>query len=177
MLLSMGLLIWVLFGVGCAIAAANKKRSAAGWFFIGMFLGPFGLLFILLLSPLAAPPPQSYPAPWPPVLPSGQVSLNQENKPCPVCAEIIKLEALKCRFCGELLDPQEVARLVEERRAALEADLAQRAAGKIQCPRCHRWDVHRAFIEDGGLGDWCPHCEISLQKLAALRKALNQLAN
>lgn len=171
------LLIWVLFGIGCTIAAANKKRCVAGWFFLGLLLGPFGLLFILLLPPLAAPPPQSHPAPLPPVLPTGQVSLDQETKQCPVCAETIKLEALKCRFCGDLLDPQAVARQVADRRAALEADLAQRTAGKIQCPRCHRWDVHRALIENGGLGDWCPHCEISLQKLAALQKAINQLAN
>ncbi len=46
------LVIWILFGIGCAICASNKNRSAAGWFFLGMLLGPFGFLFILLLSPL-----------------------------------------------------------------------------------------------------------------------------
>jgi YHS domain-containing protein len=51
------LFIWVLFGVGCAIAAANKKRSVAGWFFLGMLLGPFGLLFILLVQPLSQSEP------------------------------------------------------------------------------------------------------------------------
>lgn len=170
-------LIWILFGIGCAIAAANKNRSVAGWFFLGMLLGPFGLLFILLLSPLTAPPSQSYPAVLPPFLPTGEVSLDQETKKCPACAEAIKLEAVKCRFCGEALDPQETARLVEERRSALEEGIAKRTSGKIQCPRCHRWDVHRAFIENGGQGDWCPHCEMSLQKMAALRKAIDQLSN
>jgi hypothetical protein len=29
-----------------------------------------------------------------------------------VCAEIIKLEAIKCRFCGEVFDSQNVARQV-----------------------------------------------------------------
>jgi predicted RNA-binding Zn-ribbon protein involved in translation (DUF1610 family) len=161
------LLIWVLFGVGCAIAAANKKRSAAGWFFIGMLLGPFGLLFILLLSPLAAPPSRSYPAPSPPVLPTGEVSLDQETKKCPACAETIKLEALKCRFCGEALDLQEVTRQVADRRAALAEDLEKRTAGKVKCPRCGQWDVYRAAIEDGGQGHWCPNCKISLEKLAS----------
>jgi hypothetical protein len=46
------LIIWILFGIGCAIYASNKNRSVAGWFILGMLLGPFGLIFILLLQPL-----------------------------------------------------------------------------------------------------------------------------
>lgn len=103
----------------------------------------------------------------PPVLPTGEISLEQETKKCPACAETIKFEAVKCRHCGEALDPQEVAHQGEERRAALAAHLAKITAGKIQCPRCQQWDVHRAYIEDGGQGDWCPHCKISLQKMAS----------
>jgi uncharacterized protein (DUF983 family) len=32
---------------------------------------------------------------------------------------------------------------------------------KKQCPTCGRWDVYRAYVEDGGMGDWCPHCKKS----------------
>ena len=39
------------------------------------------------------------------------------TRKCPACAEIIKLEAIKCRFCAERFDPQEVAGLVAERIA------------------------------------------------------------
>ncbi|MEA3359130.1 MAG: hypothetical protein U9R17_06975 [Thermodesulfobacteriota bacterium] len=39
-----------------------------------------------------------------------------DTKKCPVCAETIKLEAIRCRFCGEKFDPNEVARKVAEIR-------------------------------------------------------------
>ena len=47
---------------------------------------------------------------------SGSGSLVTDTKKCPVCAETIKLEAIKCRFCGEKFDPNEVARKVAEIR-------------------------------------------------------------
>ena len=40
--------------------------------------------------------------------------------------------------------------------------------GRKQCPTCKNWDVHRAYIEDGGQGDWCPHCKKSLQLMGKL---------
>ncbi len=166
------LILWILFGIGCAIAAGNKKRSVPGWLFLGMLLGPFGLLFILLLSPLAAPAAPS--REMPPLYASpDQIPLDQETKQCPHCAEIIKLEARKCRFCGEPLDPHQVESDIAVRRTQLAAKYALEAQGKKQCPLCQHWDVHRAYIEDGGQGDWCPHCQMSIQKMARLSLSPN----
>lgn len=49
-------------------------------------------------------------------LPSKSVFQERNMKKCPVCAELIKLEAIKCRFCGEKFDPADVARQVTEAR-------------------------------------------------------------
>jgi len=47
---------------------------------------------------------------------SNSASQERDTKKCPVCAEIIKLEAIKCRFCGEKFDTAEVARQVAKVR-------------------------------------------------------------
>ena len=45
------ILVWILFAVGCAISASNKNRNVVSWFLLGILLGPFGLLYILLVNP------------------------------------------------------------------------------------------------------------------------------
>lgn len=42
-----------------------------------------------------------------------QVSTDLVRK-CPYCAEMIRIEAIKCRFCGESFDPNDVAKQVAE---------------------------------------------------------------
>jgi len=43
---------WLIFGIICAIIAANRGRSAVGWFFIGAFLSCIGLVLVLALPDL-----------------------------------------------------------------------------------------------------------------------------
>jgi rubredoxin/uncharacterized membrane protein len=89
-----------------------------------------------------------------------EVSIDDETKKCPECAEIIKLEAKKCRFCGHLFDANEVGMEIEKRKGEIKDAFDERD----KCPNCKSQFV-RAYIEDGSMGDWCPNCKESLKKM------------
>ena len=40
-----------------------------------------------------------------------------------------------------------------------------------QCPECGELNIrYGVFIEDGSIGEWCPNCDKSLQKMEKDRK-------
>jgi hypothetical protein len=147
----MFVIIWILFGIGAAIAAHNKGRSGFGWFLLGFLLGPFGLVFALLIPKVDKSTSGTFEVKYPThtaasnssnLLPGAstkiidltaintpevEISLDPETKKCPQCAEIIKLEAKKCRYCGEMLDPNEVENIVKAHLAPLEEERARLA--------------------------------------------------
>ncbi len=80
------------------------------------------------------------------------------TKKCPACAEIIKLEAKKCHFCGKEMDLDD----------AIADALAKYKEGKKQCSTCKKWDIYKTMAENYGMSDYCPHCKKALLDIEML---------
>ena len=124
--------ISIMFGALCAGIADSKGRNSVGWFVVGFLSNILGLLFLLI-----APP--------------NQEELDNEgikkgtHKKCDYCAEVVKVEAVKCPHCTadlpDITDSQEMSET--EQISALNALMKP-------CPLCGQ------TIRLGST--FCPHC-------------------
>ncbi len=82
------LFAWLLFSIIPAAIAANKGRSAMGWYFLSLLFSPlFAGLLVLVLSPIkrGTPEPPSEP--------------DDDRLPCPLCKEPVRVGAVRCPHC------------------------------------------------------------------------------
>jgi len=95
---------WALCGIAAAITLSNKGRSGCGGFLLGFLLGPIGLALALVMKADQA------------VL-DGQQIRSGAARTCPSCAEVVKIEAVKCKHCGADLPPVDAEEIEIRQRA------------------------------------------------------------
>ncbi len=100
-----------------------------------------------------------------------QVPMISEDKKCPFCAELIKKEAIKCRFCGSDLPGQSLAKLPDEPTPTTspaigepQADNGPKRVGTDIHFECHSCKQPIAVAADAvGQHFNCPQCGETLE--------------
>lgn len=85
-----GTLVACLTGLIAAKIAQTKGRSIGGWFLVGLLLNLLGIILIAVMDSVEENVEQ-------------QALSSGGRKKCPYCAELVKVEAVKCRYCGGAL--------------------------------------------------------------------------
>jgi hypothetical protein len=129
------LVLWLLCGIITGVVGSNKGRDGCSWFALGVLLGPFGIILALVVSPNRKQLDE-------------QAVAFGDMKKCPYCAELVRKEAVKCRYCGESLAVGASAPVTPESR---------HFTGNINCPGCNRGRPYEGSVVIAGRR-YCSDC-------------------
>ncbi len=77
----------------------------------------------------------------------------------------LTMGATAMAFLHDLGEKQEILELIEKYKEEYKRPVGEPGN---PCPTCENSNVRWAYIEDGGKGDWCPDCMMSLKKMRGL---------
>lgn len=89
------LFIWIACAITTAIIAGSRDRNAFAWFGIGLVMGIFGLVLVIVLP--AAPRPAS--SAGLPLVGAGRRQDGSKQQ-CPDCQQEIPISLRQCTHCG-----------------------------------------------------------------------------